>query len=53
VEHKAIGMSSFQVVYRRQPLTPLSLMKVIGKEDIPTVKEMLKEWKLTRDKCGE
>jgi hypothetical protein len=28
-------------------------MKEIGKGDIPTVDEMLKEWKLTRDKCRE
>jgi hypothetical protein len=52
-EYEAIEMSPFQVVYGRQPLTSLNLMKEIGKEDILTVKEMLKEWKLTRDKCGE
>jgi Integrase core domain len=52
-EHEAIGMSPFQVVYGRQPLTPLELMKEIGKGDIPVVDEMLKEWKLTRDKCEE
>jgi hypothetical protein len=28
-------------------------MKEIRKEDIPAVDEMLKEWKLTRDKCEE
>jgi hypothetical protein len=28
-------------------------MKEIGKRDISAVEEMLKEWKLTRDKCGE
>jgi hypothetical protein len=31
VEYEAIGMSSFQVVYERQPLTPLSLMKELVK----------------------
>jgi hypothetical protein len=46
-------MLLFQVVYERQPLTPLNLMKEIGKKDILVVKEMLKEWKLTKDKCGE
>jgi hypothetical protein len=53
VEYEVIGMLPFQIVYRRQPLTLLSLMKEIGKGDIPVVDEMLKEWKLTRDKCGE
>jgi hypothetical protein len=43
IEHEAIGMSPFQVVYERQPLTLLNLMKEIGKEDIPAVEEMLKE----------
>jgi hypothetical protein len=43
VEYEAIGMSPFQVVYRRHPLTPLGLMKKIGKGDISTVEKMLKE----------
>jgi hypothetical protein len=42
-KHKAIGMSLFQVVYGRQPLTLLNLMKEIGKKDISVVEEMLKE----------
>jgi hypothetical protein len=53
VEHKAIGMSLFQMVYGRQLLTPLNLMKEISKKDILVVEEILKEWKLIRDKCGE
>jgi hypothetical protein len=53
VEHETIGMSPFQVVYERQSLTLLGLMKEIGKEDISVVEKMLKEWKLTRDKCRE
>jgi hypothetical protein len=31
----------------------LGLIKEIGKGDISAVDKMLKEWKLTKDKCGE
>jgi hypothetical protein len=52
-EHKTTGMSLFQVVYRRQPLTPLVLIKEIEKGDVPAVEEMLREWRRTRERCGE
>jgi hypothetical protein len=43
VEYEAIEMLLFQIIYERQPLTLLSLMKEIGKRDIPAIEEMLKE----------
>jgi hypothetical protein len=52
-EHEVIRILPFQVVYRRQPLTPLVLMKEIEKRDVPAVEEMLKEWRVIRKRCGE
>jgi hypothetical protein len=52
-EHEAIEMSPFQVVYRRQPLTLLALMKEIEKRNVPAVKEMLKEWRVIKERYGE
>jgi hypothetical protein len=42
-------MLPFQVVYRRQSLTLLALMKDIEKRDVSAVEEMLKEWRVTRE----
>jgi hypothetical protein len=41
-------MSPFQVVYERQLLIPLSMIKKIENEDISVVEEILKKWRGTQ-----